>query len=330
MIKDQWYPVLESRALRRKPVPVERLGERLVLWRDEAGAAVCLRDRCPHRGAALSRGRIVDGEIECPYHGFRFAAQGQCTLLPVCGAGARIPHGLDCAGYAVREQHGLIWIYWSASQPTTEPPWLDGVPDDWRGTAVTTLEVPVHYTRFVENLFDLYHFPFVHRSLSFGLVGKRIDPINVDVDGERIHMRATLVPDEDKRREVAFTFDVQVRAPGLARIEINPRAYAFMAATPIDAQRTWVFSRYYQGYVRLPLLRALVAWLGLRADWKLVFKNQDLPVLRSQTPAVADAHDCKLIFADEGVAQYLHVLRKLEGKKGAKAGAAPELRAADR
>ena len=62
MIPNQWYPLLEARKLRRKPVGVTRMGEAFVLWRDGAGRAVCMRDRCPHRGVALSRGKVADGQ----------------------------------------------------------------------------------------------------------------------------------------------------------------------------------------------------------------------------------------------------------------------------
>jgi phenylpropionate dioxygenase-like ring-hydroxylating dioxygenase large terminal subunit len=312
MIRDEWYAVIESRSLRNKPLAIERFGEKLVLWRDGKGNAVAMPDRCPHRGATLSPGRVVDGQIECPYHGFSFDAAGACTLLPVCGSGARIPHGLDCMTFALREQHGLIWLFWGDAAPTTEPPWPDEATDDAHGTAVTRLEVPLHYTRAMENLFDLHHVPFVHRSLALGLTGRRVDPIEVRVEGQCIHMRATLVPDEGKKRQIPFTFEVDAWAPSLARVGLNAKAFAVLACTPIDETRTWIFARYYQRFVTTPVLRSLVAWLLMRTDWKLVFEWQDLPVLRSQTPRVLDAHDCKLIYADEGVAQYLHVMRKLE------------------
>jgi phenylpropionate dioxygenase-like ring-hydroxylating dioxygenase large terminal subunit len=68
---------------RRKPHGIERLGKSLVAWRDEAGEVVLQEDRCVHKGAKLSLGRAVDGCIECPYHGLRFDASGDCTLVQV-------------------------------------------------------------------------------------------------------------------------------------------------------------------------------------------------------------------------------------------------------
>ena len=81
-----WYPVLGSRELGRKPVAKTRFGRRLVFWRDGEGRAACVEDRCAHRGAALSLGRVSDGAIECPFHGFRFAPDGACVRVPVEGS----------------------------------------------------------------------------------------------------------------------------------------------------------------------------------------------------------------------------------------------------
>ena len=72
-IPNQWYPIFDSSKLRRrKPVGITRLGERLVLWRDSSGTAVCMADRCPHRAAQLSLGWVRDDCLVCPFHGLRF------------------------------------------------------------------------------------------------------------------------------------------------------------------------------------------------------------------------------------------------------------------
>ena len=67
-----WYPVLESRRLRKRPRAVTLLGEKIVLVRAPDGVHA-LDDRCPHRGVPLSMGRCVfSGMITCAYHGWTF------------------------------------------------------------------------------------------------------------------------------------------------------------------------------------------------------------------------------------------------------------------
>ena len=73
MIYNQWYVILESREVKnKKPIKVTRLNQDLTLWRDENNQVCCISDKCCHRGASLSCGKIVDGKVECPFHGFLF------------------------------------------------------------------------------------------------------------------------------------------------------------------------------------------------------------------------------------------------------------------
>ena len=112
MIPNQWYPIFDSGRLRRgRPTGVTRLGRELVLWRRADGSVAALPDRCPHRSARLSRGRIRDDQIACPYHGFRFDGRGRCVLVPANGADAPIPDSLHTEPAPVREGHGLVWLW---------------------------------------------------------------------------------------------------------------------------------------------------------------------------------------------------------------------------
>src|SRR5690554_857427 len=85
MIPNEWYAIFEARDLGRRPVGVTRLGQDLVLWRDAAGAPVVMHNRCPHRGAKFDLGKVSQGCIQCPYHGFLFDARGACRYIPANG-----------------------------------------------------------------------------------------------------------------------------------------------------------------------------------------------------------------------------------------------------
>ena len=78
MIPNLWYAILESSQVKPgQPVGVTRMGEKLVLWRDEKGQVTCMSDLCPHRGVALSIGKLVGECVECPFHGFQYDASGR-------------------------------------------------------------------------------------------------------------------------------------------------------------------------------------------------------------------------------------------------------------
>jgi phenylpropionate dioxygenase-like ring-hydroxylating dioxygenase large terminal subunit len=67
MIRNQWYVVLESDEVKTQPLGVTRLGEKMVFWRDQVGKVHAAVDRCPHRGVALSVGKIKDSNLQCPF-----------------------------------------------------------------------------------------------------------------------------------------------------------------------------------------------------------------------------------------------------------------------
>jgi phenylpropionate dioxygenase-like ring-hydroxylating dioxygenase large terminal subunit len=116
MIRNQWYVVLESNEVGAQPVGVTRLGEKLVFWRDPEGKVNAAVDRCPHRGAALSIGKMQSGHLQCPFHGFEYDPSGKCVLVPANGRTGVIPNAMLLKTYPTQEAHGLIWLWWVYSQ----------------------------------------------------------------------------------------------------------------------------------------------------------------------------------------------------------------------
>ncbi|WP_375288401.1 Rieske 2Fe-2S domain-containing protein [Sphingomonas sp.] len=99
-----WHPVAELARLGRRPLARRLLGEPLVVFAGEDGPVV-LRDRCPHRGMPLSGGRVREGRIVCPYHGWAFGAGGVCRAVP----GSREVPSIHAAALPVRVAAGLVW-----------------------------------------------------------------------------------------------------------------------------------------------------------------------------------------------------------------------------
>src|SRR3954467_4044566 len=77
-VRKAWHAVVRSVDVSDRPLPVTLCGEELVVWRGGDGAAHAAPDLCPHRQALLSGGTIVDGRLQCPYHGWQFGSEGRC------------------------------------------------------------------------------------------------------------------------------------------------------------------------------------------------------------------------------------------------------------
>ncbi len=139
------------------------LGEPVVLYRDEDGTPLALADRCCHRHAPLSKGMLYGDVVECPYHGFRYDRTGKCVLIPGQDS---VPDTARVRAYPVVERHRWIWI-WMGDPALADPAtiedfhWLDD--PDWRW-AGERLELKANYILLIENLLDLSHLSFIHRT----------------------------------------------------------------------------------------------------------------------------------------------------------------------
>jgi phenylpropionate dioxygenase-like ring-hydroxylating dioxygenase large terminal subunit len=167
-LRDLWYMAALTSSVKRGAMQrVMLLGEPVNIGRMKDGTAFALRDICPHRGVPLSAGRVMpEGAVECPYHGWRFRADGQCTLIPSLVGGEAIrAESIRVRSYPVREQDGLIWIYMAAegheaAVPRGEPPKV-GVPHAKpRWSISQTFHCAIDHA--VIGLMDPAHAPYVH------------------------------------------------------------------------------------------------------------------------------------------------------------------------
>jgi phenylpropionate dioxygenase-like ring-hydroxylating dioxygenase large terminal subunit len=329
MIPNQWYPIFESRLLRRnRPVGVRRLGQDLVIWRDGGGRAVAMSDRCPHRLARLSRGVVREGCIQCPYHGFRWNSAGKCVLIPVNGADAPIPEGFDAHPMLLREEHGLIWIWHGdPAEAAAEVPWFE--PPPWENGSIftTSFEIDVSYLRVMENMGDFFHVPFVHRRSLPG-AGTLLTDYDAHLEGEVVKLRATLSAEGGKRwYNYEYKLAADLRLPGISRVEEMSKLHLTLAATPIDRDRTWGFARYTQGYLSRWLGGSMLARLLAWADIYSVFMWGDLPTLKSQMlDDPADISHYHLVHADRASALWFG-LRKRALERAQARGEKPSVRA---
>jgi len=163
------------------------LGEPLVLFRTDAGGVTALADRCPHRFAPLSAGRLCDGgrAIECAYHGLRFGADGACVHSP--HGDGRVPRAASVPARVVRERDRLVWLWAgdpAAADESLIPDFshVTSAPDD--ATVRGHMPTACDYQLLVDNILDLTHADYLHAGLLGSGALSRVRPQVADL-GER-------------------------------------------------------------------------------------------------------------------------------------------------
>ncbi len=164
--RNQWYVVAWSSEVSRSPIERWVLNEPIALYRKQDGQAVALDGRCPHRHFPLGKSRVVDDNIECRYHGITFDPQGKCVRVP---SQIAVPSRCTVKAYALAERWQWIWI-WMGDPDEAD---LSLLPDHVElGLTSGELQVdggsyhavPGRYMLMHDNLFDLTHFAYLHRT----------------------------------------------------------------------------------------------------------------------------------------------------------------------
>jgi phenylpropionate dioxygenase-like ring-hydroxylating dioxygenase large terminal subunit len=297
-----WAPVIASNELGKKPIARKRFGQNLVFWRS-AGKAVCMPDRCPHRGAALSLGRVSkSGEsLACPFHGIEFAADGRCVHLPV-EQNPRIPDDFRIQSLSLHEEDGFIWMWRGpADEPPADPQVLCHPATAGMRYGEATGIWNAHYSRCIENVCDFSHLPFVHRT-TIGVFKKGwiTDIEMVDVPGGfRAYLR------EKGERGQCFEF----LYPNRWLLMLAPGMMLGLVFAPIDDDHTFVYGRTWYKYP-IPGIKWLMD-AYTRFTQYLVFR-EDWPIVASQTPGdVLAARDEKLFPSDAPVIAYRKLHRSI-------------------
>jgi phenylpropionate dioxygenase-like ring-hydroxylating dioxygenase large terminal subunit len=283
-----WTPVIEARRLGVRPVKVMIASEPVVLFRGAGGAIGALIDRCPHRGAALSLGRVdANGHLECPFHGWCFDVSGANRHVPL-NPEARL-ETLRAPALPVRVIGELLWIYTAAGVSPPEPVTPHELSDPGLTRIYLTREWACHWTRAMENMLDSPHLPFVHRKTIGRTLRQRMTPtskMEVNWEDTAYGGRARAILDSrDNGATLEFhrpnIMTLHIPIPG-RRLKIHALV---MSCAPGRTQLTVVGSR---DFARSSLLNPLFAWLNGR------IADEDKAVVESsgsaETPPLASEH----------------------------------------
>ena len=291
MIRNQWYGVLESKEVKSKNAfGVTRLGQKLVFWRSENGKVNCIFDKCCHRGAALSNGKVVHDKITCPFHGFAYDSSGKVTLIPANGKNSPVAERYNVQAYQVQEKYGVIWL-WHGETITELPeiPFFKELREGFSYGGFSEMW-PVHYTRAIENQLDVVHLPFVHAS-SIGRGNKTVvnGPV-VKWEDNLMTFYVNNVVDDGKLKPLKpkeienykNLFHLQFQMPNIWQNIISNDIRIVAIFAPIDEEHTQIYLRFYQKFMKLPVLKQLVNRMSNISNKYIL--HQDRKVVLTQIP----------------------------------------------
>ncbi len=166
-----WHAVMPLSMLQDgKPQPFTLMDENIVLFLGADGQPAALKDRCCHRTAKLSKGRCVDGGLECGYHGWTYNAAGRVIRIPQYEPDRAIPADYCTPAYRCVARYGYAWVALEEPiAPIPEVPEFDA--PGWRTIYQFYERWDTAPLRALENSFDNSHFSFVHRA-TFGVAAQ--------------------------------------------------------------------------------------------------------------------------------------------------------------
>ena len=187
-IEQNWFAIARSSAVTAKPKRIVLFGRRWAIARASDGHVLALEDRCPHRHAPLSAGRMTAQGLQCPYHGWTFSRSGTCVEIPgLCGDQ---PPEVRIPTMTLVEHDGLVW---GAARPVTDSklPRIIVNLDPARRRVLWQTQWGAPVLEALENFLDPLHTHLIHP----GLVRRH---------SQRMAVTATLTRVED-----GFTVDYQ-------------------------------------------------------------------------------------------------------------------------
>ncbi len=191
-LPDVWYVACRTPQLQATPLAVTVQGRPLVLFRAKDGRPAAFADRCPHRNVPLSMGRVVEGELECGYHGWRFDSTGTCTSVPGLVGKDPALRSRCAESFACVEQQGFVWVYTTPNVEPQHPPFsFPHFGEAPYSSVVREFQVEASVHAVVENTLDVPHTAYLHGGLF--RTAKKSNVVDVVVRRHPTHAEAEFI-----------------------------------------------------------------------------------------------------------------------------------------
>ena len=251
---EAWYSIYYVEDLDKSKLARFTLLETdLVIWWDNsADTWQVFEDKCPHRLAPLSEGRVNEsGLLECPYHGWAFSGEGNCEVIPQQQpeGQAHTSNRACVRSYPSAIAQGLLFVYPGIKEnaaktplPIIEP--IEEDPDDWVCLNIFR-DLPYDALTLLENVIDASHIPYTHHKT----VGNRsnVAPLELEVTESGKHGFKG-VWQEGPRKGKLGTQYTTFTAPSLVWHDLTSKQFGrtltVVYATPISKGQCRLFARF--------------------------------------------------------------------------------------
>lgn len=320
MITNQWYAIAPSKIVKRgKITAVKRLNLDLALFRDNSNHLGCVVDQCSHRGAALSKGKMKEGHLQCPFHGLEFDTSGKCKVVPSHGLASKEDlHRYNVKSYSVTEKHDIIYLWYGDGEPIGEVPFFeDQLNEKFRYSEITD-HWNAHYSRCIENQLDVVHLPFVH----YNTIGKGNKTVvhgpKLIINGNTIQTSANnevdngQLPRKGEECEIGSTY-LLFTLPNIWMNHISEEIKVVIYFAPVDEENTILYIRFYCHLSPVGVINSLIAFSGKFANRKI--ERQDKRVVITQKPKASSLRGKeKLLKGDSPIIAYRKMREELKVK----------------
>lgn len=306
--RDHWFPVafavdVVPGQLHR--VTIHDIG--YVLFHDSSGRIRAFEDQCPHRMARLSDGRLRGGEVECLYHGWRFAADGSCTHIPQLEAGRTPPSAACAKSVPVLVRQGMVWMHGLGLDDGMEAtqelqlPLVEDLETEKCDTIDFAIDLPYGQEFLVENVLDYAHIHIAHDGVRGGGHGALAGPLAFDIDEvTKGGFTARFGRSRDRRIEVSDDLEaahVTFEAPNLVHYwsvyrdrGVAKRRVAGLAlySLPLGKNKCRLL---YRAYSNFSPLRDRIRPRFWEHGYQCHLLEQDMAVLIGQVQNIAKSHE---------------------------------------